>query len=278
MKSYQGKKVFVCGGSAGIGKATAIAAARAGASVYIAARRQSQLDEALDEIRAAAASKDQVFGTVSLDVTDREAIRMAAGEVLEGLGGLDVLILNQGFAITGYIQHLTDDDFDRMMDTNYFGHVHLVRAFLPHFMQQQSGAICLVSSMLGFMGVYGYTPYAASKHAIAGFARCLRAEMIPYNVTVTLAYPPTTDTPGLETENRTKPPETWAIEGTSHTYKPEEVAATILSGTARGKFEVVTGFGSWFIWFMVRVAPWFVDLFMDADLRKFLKNKKNEVG
>ncbi len=278
MKYYEGKKVFVTGGSAGIGRATAITAARAGASVVIAARGQEQLDEALEEIRAAAPSKEQVFGAISLDVTDREAIREAAGEVLETLGGLDVLILNQGFAITGYIQHLSEEDFDRMMDTNYFGHVHLVRAFLPHFMEQKSGGICLVSSMLGFMGVYGYTTYAASKHAIAGFARCLRAEMIPYNVTVTLAYPPTTDTPGLETENKTKPPETWAIEGSSHTYKAEEVAASILGGTARGKFEVVTGFGSWFIWFMVRTAPWFVDMFMDADLRKFIKNKKDEVA
>ncbi len=272
MSFYEGKKVLITGGSSGIGEAAALQCAREGAHVAIAARGQERLDAVLARMKAAA-RPDQRLIAVPMDVTDGDSVRAACATVLDELGGLDVLVANQGFAITGYLQHLTEDDFDRMLQTNYLGHVRLVQTLLPHFMAQRSGAICLVSSMMGFMGFFGYAPYAASKHAVVGFARCLRSDLVPYGVSVTLAYPPTTETPGLEIENETKPPETWSIEGTSASYPPERVAASILAATARGRFEVVTGAGSWFIWIMMRTAPWFVDWFMDQDLKKYLKKK-----
>ncbi|MEM1033872.1 MAG: SDR family NAD(P)-dependent oxidoreductase, partial [Myxococcota bacterium] len=214
-----------------------------------------------------------VYGSVSVDVCDRDAVAEAAREALAQLGGLDVLIVNQGYALTGYIQDMPDEAFDEMIDVNFRGHVNVTRAFLPHFIEQRGGHICLVSSMLGFFGFFGYSAYAASKHAIAGFARCLRNELVPHGVKVTLVYPPTTDTPGLEKENQDKPPETWAIEGNSTCFSPEEVAASMLKGVAKGRFEVVPGFSSWAIWLAHRIAPSVTEWFIDQDLLRFTRKR-----
>ena len=269
----QGKRVYITGGSQGIGKAAAIELARAGAHVIIGARNPAHLEETVEAMRAAG-RQGQTLDSVVVDVTDPSAVRDTSAKVLEQLGGLDLLICNQGYAHTGYVHELDDEHFDAMMQTNYLGHVRVTRAFLPHFMEQRSGRICLVSSMLGFMGLFGYAAYSASKHAIAGYARCLRQDLLPYGVGVTVFYPPTTDTPGLEKENAIKPPETWALESSSRKFSPDEVAHSMLRSVERGRFEAVAGLDSWGIWMACRYAPWLVHWFTDSDLRKFLRKKE----
>ena len=97
--------------------------------------------------------------------------------VLAELGGIDVLIANQGYARCAPIWETSMDDFQAIMNTNFYGHVRLVKAFVPAFRAQGSGSICLVASMLAFMSFYGYGPYSASKHAIVGFSEALRQEI-----------------------------------------------------------------------------------------------------
>jgi short-subunit dehydrogenase len=155
-----------------------------------------------------------------------------------------------------------------MIATNYTGHVYVTRAILPHLREQKGGHICFVSSMLGFMAFTGYSAYAASKHAVAGFARALRSELAPH-IGVSICYPPTTDTPGLAKENESKPAEVWALEQGSKAMQPEEVADDMLSGIAAGKFEMVPGFGNRLIWWAYRYTPGLVDWFLDKDLEKF---------
>jgi 3-dehydrosphinganine reductase len=265
-----GSKVFITGGSSGIGLAAARELARQGAGVWIGARDQAKLDAALQEIRKAARSADQSFGAVSMDVRDLALVRSATDRMIEGLGGLDILIACSGYARAGHLKDLPEEIFDDMMATNYRGHVNTVRALLPHFMAQKSGHICLVSSMLGYLGSYGYTAYAASKHAVAGFGRCLRQDLLPHGVEVSLFYPPTTDTPGLAEENKTKPPECWAVESASKKYTAEAVAHDLLRTIAQGRAEGVAGFEGWYIHLANRLAPGLVRSVMDSELRKAL--------
>jgi len=272
---YQGKRVYITGGSQGIGRAAAVQLARAGAHVLIGARNQQHLDEALTAMRDVG-GEGQTLGAIVVDVTDSTAVRETSREVLERLGGLDLLICNQGYAHTGYVHELDDEHFDAMLQTNCLGHVRVTRSFLPHFMEQGSGHICLVSSMLGFMGLFGYAAYSASKHAIAGYARCLRQDLLPHGIGVTVFYPPTTDTPGLEKENAIKPPETWALESSSRKFTPDAVASSMLRSVAKGRFEAVAGLDSWGIWMASRYAPWLVNWFTDSDLRKFLRKKDQD--
>lgn len=274
MSYYAGKKVLITGGSSGIGKAAAIQAAREGASVAILARRQSVLDEAIAEIRAAAKNAEQRFATVAVDVTDRDALKTKAQELIQELGGLDILINNCGFAQPLPLDELSDDDIDRMTNINYLGHVNVTRAFLAHFKAQGSGDICNVTSMLGFMGFYGYSAYCGSKFAIAGFSECLRQEMMLHGVRVTVFYPPTTDTPGLAKENEVKPAATWAIEGKGKAFTSEQVSAAMLKGIQKGRYTNMIGLENWGIYYINRWFPSLVRWILDGDLKKFQANAK----
>jgi 3-dehydrosphinganine reductase len=267
---YRGKRVFITGGSSGIGLSLARILTGYGAHVWIAARGQQRLDDALAELRAIA-RPEQKLGATALDIADRAAVEAAAKAVLEGLGGLDILINNAGIAHPATALETTGDVYDAMMRVNYFGAVNVTSALLPHFRAQRSGHIGMVSSMLGFMGIYGYTAYAASKYALTGYSDCLRQELLDMNVGITVVFPPDTDTPQLAEENRIKPPETKAIAGEVKTLSADEVAMSLLRGIERGKYHVVPGAMGTFTYFMVRHAPWAVRWVIDGELKKFRK-------
>ena len=271
MDYYRGRRVFITGGSSGIGEAAARMLAGWGAHVFIGARGVERLDEALVGVRAAATRPDQIFGRVAVDVADRESVAAAAKQVLKGLGGLDVLINNAGIAHPATCIDTPDEVFDSMMRVNYFGTVDVTRAFLPHFYAQGRGHIVNVASMLGFMGIYGYTAYAASKYAITGFSDCLRQELLDHGVKITVVFPPDTDTPQLAAENEIKPPETKAIAGEVKMMTADEVALSMLKGTASGKYHVVPGAMGTLTYFMYRHAPWMVRWVIDGALKKYRK-------
>jgi 3-dehydrosphinganine reductase len=275
MKGYQGKKVFVTGGSSGIGRATAAQLSRLGADVAIGARDSRRLNIALGQIEGLAARSDQRFFAVPIDVADKTSVAQAAREVVQHLGGLDLLINNAGIARPGPVQDLDEEIFESMMRVNYFGAVTVTRALLPQLLQRPGGHISFVSSLLGFMGVYGYTAYAASKFAIVGFAECLRQEVLPHGVGVSILYPPDTDTPQLEEENRHKPAETKAVAGNVKTMTPEAVAEAYLDGIAAGKLHIVPSRSGRFTHFMYRHFPWMVRWVIDGDLKKAIRQQKD---
>lgn len=275
MGFYNGKKVFIVGGSAGIGRETALEMARRGASVAVAARGQERLDETVGAMEGLRVSPGQRFGSISFDVTDRAAVHAAAPEVLTILDGLDVLICNSGYARTGTIAEIDDDAFDQMIDLNFKGHVHATRAFLAHFQTQGSGHICLVSSMLGFFSTYGYGAYSASKYAIVGFAEALRQEMLLHNVDVSIYYPPTTRTPGLELENVGKPPLVWELEENNSftkTYDADAVGRSLADHVSGGRFEGMIGWDSWIVRKLFQHTPRLARFLADDELGKATKS------
>jgi len=269
MRWFQDKRVFVTGGSSGIGKETAKLLASWGARVMIAARGEERLDEARHEIEAGMAGEHAAVHALSLDVADKAAVGQAVPQVLETLGGLDLLVNNAGIAHPGYIQEIPDEIFDAMMQVNYFGTVNVTRAFLPHFVAQRAGNICNVCSTAGFIGIFGYTAYAASKFAVSGFSDCLRQELLPYGVKVSVVFPPDTDTPQFHAENKIKPPETKAIAGNIKLMQPQDVARVLLDGVASGRYHIIPGFSNKFTIFMYRHFPWMVRAVIDGDLKKY---------
>lgn len=270
--SYRGMRVLVTGGSSGIGFELARALLLDGARVCIAARSEERLAEALRKLHEAA-PESPMPTAVSFDLASQEAVTSGLARVFEALGGIDLLINNAGYSLPGYIDELDDQAYVDMMAVNYFGPMRLCRACLSYFIRQNAGRIVNVTSMLGFMGTFGYSAYCASKYALAGFTESLRQDALPFGVRVHLCYPPTTDTPGLERENRRKPPETWAIEGKSRAFAAEAVAKAILKGVRTGKFHIVVGADSWFVWFAQRFVPWLVRLVTDRVLTKELRHR-----
>lgn len=269
--AFAGRRAVVTGGSSGIGLALAEQLASQGAHVAIVARNQAKLDAAKARIEQVAGDGVSV-AAFSVDVTDDEAVASLPTQVTEALGGdADLLICNQGYARCAPIQEATIDQYRGLLETNLLGHVRLVKAFEPGMRAMKRGDIRLVTSMLGFMSFYGYGAYSASKFGIVGFAEALRQEVLPHGIRVGVFYPPTTDTPGLEEENESKPALTWAIEGNSRKFTPDEVATSILRGTAKGRFIDMIGADSWFIYYASRWAPGLVRWIIDRDLHKHLR-------
>jgi 3-dehydrosphinganine reductase len=273
MRYFDQKVVYITGGSSGIGLAAAKLAIKAGADVAISARGQARLDEAKAELEALRIRPTQRIAAYSVDVSDPDACEAVARRILADFGRCDVVLANAGVAHPSRILETPTEVYDRMMRINYFGTVHTVRSLLPHFIERGHGRIGVVSSMLGFMGIYGYTAYAASKFAQVGFAECLRQEVVGHDIRVTICYPPDTDTPQLAEENRIKPPETKAISGEVKTMSAEAVAEALLVGLARGKLHVVPGAMGKFTHFMQRHAPGVVRWIIDGELKKFRKKQ-----
>jgi 3-dehydrosphinganine reductase len=266
MEHYRGRRVFITGGSSGIGKAVARLASSSGAHVAIAARGRERLEVALEEVRAAAEGPHQRFAAIPLDIGDPEAIRDAAPRVIEALGGLDLLVNDAGISHPGHFLDIPDAVFEEVLRVNTLGMIRVTRALLPYLLAQRSGWIANVASAAGFIGIYGYTAYSASKFAVAGFSECLRQELRPHGIGVTVVFPADTDTPQLEEENRIKPDETRAIAGTVRPGTPEAVARALLAGVAAGRFRVVPGFMNRVTWVATRFVPGFVRWLTDGDV------------
>lgn len=232
---FQGKHVLVTGGSSGIGLSVAKQLLACGASVTLLARRQAVLDAA----KATLGAPDRTH-VLAVDVSSDQAVSEKVRPHIAAYP-CDMLINNAGVVMPGRFVELEYRHFREMMEINYFGTVHMCRAVLPHLIERGGGHVLNVSSMAGTIGIYGYTAYAASKFAICGFSEALRGEMWPHKVRVSVCLPPDTDTPQLAFENEFKPAETKAIAGNVKTMSADDVAASILSGMAAGRYEIVPG-------------------------------------
>lgn len=270
-----GQRVFISGGSSGIGRALALQLAGEGAHVAIAARGRAALDETLTQLRAVA-PRAAVLEAYELDASDAQAAESVAARMIERFGGIDLLICNQGFARTGLAHELPAAEFRRMIEVNYLGHAYVCRAFAPQLARQRSGRVLLVSSVLGYLGTYGYSAYSASKWAIVGFAEGLRQELGLHGVHVQVMYPGTTQTPGLERENLDKPQAVWTLESESpfnRLRSAKDVAARILRAARGSRFENPLGWDGWFTFLASRHLPSLVRWLNDGDLRRALQKQ-----
>lgn len=268
---FQGKRVYIVGGSKGIGKAAAIQLARQGASVAIGARGRAELDATLAELRSAGSG---TMVAVEVDVTDTASVNRAAAEAIAGLGGIDVLVCCSGYAECDAVLDMDEERIRRVMDTNYMGHVRNVKAVGPHLVRQKSGHICLVTSMAAITGFWGYGPYGASKAAIVQMAEALRQEMKQHGVGVSVFLPPTTDTPGLAHENEHKPDVLYVVESEStfnKTHPPDEIARHMLDGIARNQFYKIATMDSWIQYVIVRKLTGLYHYLADGELQTGMK-------
>ena len=186
-RAVRGKVVLITGASAGIGRATALKLAAAGAQVLLVARGA----ERLEEVRRLVERTGGRATTLPADLTDDNDVTRLCRTVLERFGGIDVLINNAGRSIRRSLQ-LSENrfhDFARTVDINYFGAVRLILAFLPS-MRERGGHIVNVSSM----GVQVHPPrfaaYIASKAALDAFSRCAAPELLGDGVDITTVYMP----------------------------------------------------------------------------------------
>jgi 3-dehydrosphinganine reductase len=267
---FEGKTAVISGGSKGIGKETAKEIVRLGGNVCVISRGAEALEQAISEVESCRVREDQFVESFTCDTTDHAALEPLLNDFVARRGTPDYLINVVGYAYPEYIEKLSFDDFKKNMDINYYGQVVPLVILLPHFIEAQQGHVSFVSSMAGFMGIIGYASYSPSKYALVGLAEVLRHEMKPHNISVSILYPPDTDTPGFEIENQTKPPETAILSETAKLFTAEKVAEDYVQGLIKKKFHIVIGEGRW-IWPLSRFFPRLVHMIIDQDLIKARK-------
>jgi len=230
----RGAHAVITGGSSGIGLATARLLADRGASVSLIARDPRRLQDAAELIRASGG----VVRTASVDVSDGPASTMALATLTAAGGPCDVLVTSAGQARPGRFLELDDEVFRRMIEVDYFGTLHAVRAVASEMVRRRTGSIVAISSAAGLLGIYGYSAYGPAKFAVHGLMQSLRDELRPSGVHVGCVFPPDVDTPQLAEENRWKPAETAAVSGSIKPMTAERVARSIVRGIERRTFAI----------------------------------------
>lgn len=277
MVRFYGKKVYITGGSSGIGLATAKLLAAGGADVLLLARRPQILAEAVQEVKTCTVSSRQVVSSFSLDVSRREDVEAVLSRAVREFGVPDVLINSAGRARPEYADRITYAQFDETLKVDLYGTWNTISVLLPS-MKEKGGHIVNVSSIVGFIGVFGYADYAAAKFGIIGLSEVLRSELKRWGIAVSVLCPPDTETPGFALENETKPEETRAISAAARLMQPEDVAGALLKGMGKGAFLIIPNREGRFTWLMKRFVPGLVERVMDADIRKVQRKKTGMVG
>ncbi len=178
---------LVTGASSGFGLLVSVALARGGYRV-VASMRNMENKETLETAAREAGVWEQIE-VVPLDVTNFAAAESVVHDVINHYGQIDVLVNNAGFAVGGFVEELSLEEWERQFATNFFGLVAVTKAVLPVMRKQRSGKIINISSISGRIGFPSMGPYVASKFAVEGFSESLRLEMLPYGVYVVLIEP-----------------------------------------------------------------------------------------
>jgi 3-dehydrosphinganine reductase len=263
---FEGKNVYVVGGSSGIGRAAAELLAGRGANVIIFARGRERLEETLAAMETRRQNGDQSLSLRQVDITDHDRVESVMAAACEEFGPPDILINSAGRALPDYFENISYQQLDDSMKLHLYGNWNTIEALLPH-LNRRHGYIVNVASVLGFMGLFGYSDYCASKFALIGLSEALRSELKPSGVGISVVCPPDTDTPGFAVENIGKPPETKAASEGGGLMQPEEVAEALLKGIEKGKFLIAPGSAK-MIYIVNRHIPALVNLFTDLKVKK----------
>jgi NADP-dependent 3-hydroxy acid dehydrogenase YdfG len=186
----EGRVVAITGASSGIGEATALACAQAGARVALAARRVERLEQVIERI----AQQGGEAVAIATDVSSEEQARAFVTQTHERFGRLDALVNNAGVMQLGPIDGAPTEEWRRMVDVNIFGVLYCTHAALPIMREQQEGHIVNVSSVGGkVVGTYSGV-YSLTKFGIGAFTEALRKESYDDGIRVTAVVPGSTAT------------------------------------------------------------------------------------
>jgi len=268
MKKGFFQSAIITGGSSGIGLAIAELAAAGGSDVCILARNEERLKTAGERIKARFVREDQKAEYISLDISDSEAVQSLLGGFLEKNSPPDLLVNSAGIVYPDYFENIPDDAFRRLMDTNVTGTWNVCKCVLPYMKKAGRGTLVNVSSIAGFVGVFGYSAYSTSKFAVIGFSEVLRSELKPHNIKVHVLCPPDTDTPQFAEEEKMQPKETKAVSGTVKVVSPEFVADACFRDISRNKFMIIPSAMGKITYTAKRLFPGFVFSTMDKDIKK----------
>lgn len=183
--SLEGKAAIVTGASRGLGRAMALALASAGADLAVAARSKVDLDETAHQVE----KLGRRVLAVPTDVSVYAQVETLVSRAVETLGGLHIVVNNSGIARVTPLAEMPPEEFGRTLEVNLVGVFNGCRAAAAHLIAQRSGKVINIASVLGQVGLPGYTAYAASKGGVMAFTRALAAEWARHGIQVNALAP-----------------------------------------------------------------------------------------
>jgi short-subunit dehydrogenase len=260
-RNLSGMRMLITGASQGIGRASAVAAARRGVKLILTARSADLLQELADELQKAQAD----FITVVADVTKPEDRQRMLNAAVDHFGGLDILVNNAGIGATGHFSDATEERLRSVFEVNFFALAEMTRLAIPTLRQGNLPLIVNVSSIVGKRAVPARSEYSASKYAVQGLSEAIRAELVRYDIDLLTVCPGLTATnfPKNMLENKAR----WPLDHT-RSMTPEQVAEASLRAMEKGKREILLTFSGRFLVLINRLFPGFVDWLMARKVRK----------
>ncbi|WGX94499.1 SDR family oxidoreductase [Nocardioides sp. L-11A] len=244
VRDLTGKQVLVTGAASGIGRAVAEQAADRGAVLHLTDVQPERLAEVATAIRA----RGGRVGTAEVaDVADHEQVRRLAAHVTERAGAMDVVLNVAGIAIWGTVRSLEPEHWQRLVDVNLMGPIHVIEEFVPPMIDAgRGGQLVNVSSAAGIIAMPWHAAYSATKFGLRGVSEVLRYDLRKHRIGVSLVCPGGVDTGLVETiriagiDQQSKA----FVRARGHFQKravsPEQAAAAIWKGALRNRYWVYT--------------------------------------
>ena len=252
-----GKVVVVTGGSSGIGEATALMMARAGARVAIVARDREKLAETVRQI----AEEGGEARSFSADLSDMDACDAVIDQILQDMGPIEILVNNAGRSIRRAIAASYDrfHDFERCMQLNYFGSLRMILKVLPAMTKRRRGHIINISSIGVLSNAPRFSAYVSSKAALDAFSRCAASEFSDAGVSFTTINMPLVRTPMIAPTK---------IYESLPTITPDEAAGMVKQAVIYKPQRIATRLGI-FAQVLHAVAPKVSEIIMNSAFRMF---------
>jgi len=253
----EGKVVVITGGSSGIGLATSVMMAQAGARVAMVARDPEKLNEAVKAIRD---EGGEVYGFTA-DVADMDSCDQVVAKINKELGDIEVLVNNAGRSIRRGISASYDrfHDFERTMQLNYFGSLRMIMNVLPSMEKRRKGQVINISSIGVLSNAPRFSAYVASKAALDAFSRCAASEFSDAGVSFTTINMPLVRTPMIAPTR---------MYDNVPTISPEEAAAMVKQAVIYKPQRIATRLGI-FAQVLHAVAPKVAEIIMNSAFRMF---------
>lgn len=256
LKPIAQQVVVIVGASSGIGREAALQFAKRGATVIVAARSQAGLDSLVAEIQQTGGNATAIVA----DTADFEQVKAIADKAIAQHGRIDTWVQNAAIEIYASFEDTTIEEFRRVMEVNYLGHVYALKAALPH-LKPNGGALIHTTSVEAVRSLPLQSAYAASKHAINGLLEAVRVELMHDKtpVSITEIQPAGINTPLFDkaiTRLGMKP------QGTPPLYPPRAVAESIVYAAEHPSRSIVVGDAGKIVVLAQRLAPQLLDAYL----------------
>jgi short-subunit dehydrogenase len=248
---------LVTGAGSGIGRATALALAREGASLVLCDVSPARLEVVTAEVDAVS----RCVHAAVVDVGDREAMRAFSEAVHLKMPAVDVLVNNAGVGHSGGVLTTSLEDWDRVLRVNVLGVIHGCHFFVPTMLRHGGGHVVNLSSALGYAAAPNVLGYVTSKFAVLGYSRALRAELKGQGVGVTAVCPGVVHTNIVKDSHFAGVPDEAATRArvdalyARRGYPPERVAEAIVGAIRRDTAVLPVTPEAWFLYYLSRVSP-----------------------